>query len=251
MIKIKKSFIVGLILLAFISFTFSADDRCRISSDLSISPNNYNCDSIYEVKIGRKNTYCFDPRNKASHEVIPRIRDIPEFDFPHNFLFNELKGSFSKKYGGCNVIYNREKGKLEIQFTQGQVNKFKKYCDKTFEEVGEAQTLLSHALEDMSKLDITKVIDKSNEEKTTIKLSIKNAEEEELGDGDFLLFSVLPKETTPTSKHVDFVIQDLVKVEEDETITTELKYSVRDNDPVIDWHFKNLGDGTITIVCPS
>ena len=110
-----------------------------------------------------------------------------------------------------------------------------------FENAGEAQTLLTNALIDMSKLDITKVIDKSDEERTTITLTIKNTDGAELGGGDFLLFSVLPKETTPTSKHVNFRIQQLEKVE----------YSVRDNDPVIDWHFKNLGDGTITIVCPS
>ena len=122
-----------------------------------------------------------------------------------------------------------------------------------FENAGEAQTLLTNALIDMSKLDITKVIDKSDGARTTITLTIENVDDSnKLGDRDFLLFSVLPKKTTPTSKHVNFRIQQLEKVEDDEkTLTTELKYSVRDNDPVIDWHFKNLGDGTITIVCPS
>ena len=120
-----------------------------------------------------------------------------------------------------------------------------------FENAGEDQTLLTNALIDMSKLDITKVIDKSDGARTTITLTIENTDGAELGGGEFLLFSVLPKKTTPTSKHVNFRIQQLEKVEDGETITTELKYSVRDNDPVIDWHFKNLGDGTITIVCPS
>ena len=327
--SILRYFIVFVSFLIFIFSIFATECEAPLDSCKICSENLFSCSSTYKIKKGEQSVYCFLPDdsvpNSEFNEIIPFPHSSPK-NFPYTFKVQDiknLKGTFHNEYGGCKVIYNKEKGKLKIQFTQGQVSKFKNYCGEDtfdfstildisywikernqdtftelvnhkkddvkiefgeehelqekiesirneieggtqigtfdlkvefiiednkcspkekkevvyrhfastksteeeekkeprlevlaailhkvahFEEVGEAQTLLSNALIDMSKLDITKVIDKSDEERTTITLTIKKTDGEELGNGDFLLFSVLPKKTTPTSKHVNFRI---------------------------------------------
>ena len=112
-------------------------------------------------------------------------------------------------------------------------------------KVGDAQTILSNALLDMSHMDIVKIVDrKSVPGKTQITLELRA-----LGgfdkDRDYILYSVLPKDEVLTSGDVNH--ERAVFIDEDGN-PTKLKYSVRDDDPVIDWHFKYVGNGRIEIV---
>ena len=71
---------------------------------------------------------CFFPVNNL---LAPFV--LSKYGSEDNWDISDLRNLFvpySSKFGGCNVIYNREKGKLKIQFTKRQVDKFKGYCDK-------------------------------------------------------------------------------------------------------------------------
>ena len=131
MVEIKRYFIFILILSSF-SFSSFSEDNCDINECKDdccyCSDDDYRC-SGYEVRKGNEDRYCFRPDN-PNKLVIPKSTPSSLLEpLPFGISFERLKGSFSKKYGGCNVIYNGEKGKLKIQFTKGQVDKFKKYCD--------------------------------------------------------------------------------------------------------------------------
>ena len=111
-------------------------------------------------------------------------------------------------------------------------------------KVGDAQRILSNALQDMSHMDIVKKVDRSVPGKTQITLELTALDDFDR-DRDYILYSVLPKDEVLTSGDVNH--ERAVFIGEDGN-PTDLKYSVRDDDPVIDWHFKYVGDGKIEIV---
>ena len=111
-------------------------------------------------------------------------------------------------------------------------------------KVGDAQRILSNALQDMSHMDIVKEVDRTNPDRTQITLELTALDDFDR-DRDYILYSVLPKDEVSTSGLVNHERAEFI--DEDDN-PTNLKYSVRDDDPVIDWHFKYVGNGRIEIV---
>ena len=111
-------------------------------------------------------------------------------------------------------------------------------------KVGDAQRILSNALQDMSHMDIVKEVDRTNPDRTRITLELTALDDFDR-ERDYILYSVLPKDEVLTSGDVNH--ERAVFIDGDGN-PTDLKYSVRDDDPVIDWHFKYVGNGKIEIV---
>ena len=139
--KIKKYFIVFLLPLIFSTSSFSDTPICSLKtcSDYCCICNEalYNCgNGFYDIKIGIEDRYCFDPDSNANYEFIPKSFPIHEDNPPHGYTENQLKGSFSSKYGGCEISISGKPKKIHMKFKYEEgnkekpINKFKYYCDK-------------------------------------------------------------------------------------------------------------------------
>ena len=135
------------LLLFSISSVFS-DGECRIERVSEGGEISCQCDDIFSCREGFEKRVCFYPIPSAPDEIIPFsfdygyegesiFRDIPKIE--------DIKDPkiFSSKYGGCSLSYSHSDNKISANFRyttehegncgdytlEGQVNKFKCYCD--------------------------------------------------------------------------------------------------------------------------